>query len=143
MLFGKRKQLLRRVLVVEDEPLIAFDTEHFLGSEGFEIVETVDSVHAAIASIDGAAPIDLVLVDVGLSDGSGVEVARAAHERGIEVLFVTGNCPGEARALAGGCLAKPYSQRDLLASIQAIESVIEGVPPRRLPDGFSLFRSAA
>jgi hypothetical protein len=70
-------------------------------------------------------------------------VAQAAHGLGIPVLFVTGNCPGEAKALAAGCLAKPYPQRDLLAAINAIEAVIEGKKPRKLPGGLSLFSKAA
>lgn len=140
MLFVKKKRLIARVLLVEDEPLLAFDTEHFLAHEGFEIVATVDSVAAALAAIAGDPAIDLVLVDVGLADGSGVEVARAAQARGMRVLFVTANCPGEARRLAAGCLSKPYPQRDLLAAIVAIEAVIGGgKPPRRLPASFSLF----
>lgn len=139
MLFAKKKRLIERILLVEDEPLVAFDTEHFLGSEGFEIVATVDSVAEAVAAITDGEPIDLVLVDVNLADGSGVEVAQAAHDRGIRVLFVTGNCPGEARKLAAGCLSKPYPQRDLLAAIAAIETVMGGKKPRKLPASFSLF----
>lgn len=143
MLFGKKKRRIERLLIVEDEPLVAFDTEHFLTSEGFAIVATVDSVAGAMAVIEGGDEIDLVLVDVNLSDGSGVEVARRAQGQGIAVLFVTGQCPGEARALAAGCLAKPYPQRDLLAAIGAIEAVIEGAPvPKRLPGSFSLFGTA-
>ncbi|MET0309015.1 MAG: response regulator [Sphingomonas sp.] len=142
MLFGKKRRRIERLLIVEDEPLVAFDTEHFLTSEGFAIVATVDSVADGIQAIIDADEIDLVLVDVNLADGSGVDVARAAHREGIAVLFVTGHCPGEARALAAGCLAKPYPQRDLLAAIGAIEAVIEGGKvPRRLPGSFSLFGS--
>jgi hypothetical protein len=55
---------------------------------------------------------------------------------------VTGACPEGARAVAAGCLSKPYAQRDLLAAINAIEAVIEGKKPRRLPNGFSLFEKA-
>lgn len=139
MLFVKKKRLIERVLLVEDEPLVAFDTEHFLSVEGFEIVATVDSVADALAAIEGDAAIDLVLVDVQLSDGSGIDVARAARERGVQVLFVTGNCPGEARRLAAGCLSKPYPQRDLLAAIGAIEAVMSGRKLRKLPGSFSLF----
>lgn len=143
MLFGKKKRLIERLLIVEDEPLVAFDTEHFLRGEGFEIVATLDTVADAIGAIGEGSEIDLVLVDVALSDGSGVEVAQAAHGRGIQVLFVTGNCPGEARSLAAGCLAKPYPQRDLLAAIVALEAVLEGQEPKKLPGSFSLFKSAA
>ena len=144
MLFGKRKRRIERLLVVEDEPLVAFDTEHFLRESGFEIVATVDTVAAALAVIgEEDQEIDLVLVDVSLSDGSGVTVAQAAQAKGFPVLFVTGNCPGDAKALAAGCLSKPYPQRDLLAAIDAIEAVTEGKTPKRMPGSFSLFQKAA
>lgn len=142
MLFAKKNRLIERILLVEDEPLVAFDTEHFLGGEGFTIVATVDSVADALAAIEADPEIDLVLVDVRLSDGSGVDVARAAKARGVCALFVTGDCPAEARALAAGWLAKPYPQRDLLGAIVAIEAVMAGKKPRKLPGSFSLFVSA-
>ncbi|WP_163455048.1 response regulator, partial [Escherichia coli] len=69
---------------------------------------TVDTVAEALRVIALDAALDLVLADVSLADGSGVEVARAAQGRGLPVLFVTGSFPEEARALAAGCLAKPY-----------------------------------
>jgi len=143
MLFGKKERRITRILVVEDEPLVAFDTEHFLEHEGYEIVATVDTVAEALGVIASRGDIDLALLDVNLSDGSGVDVARAAAAKGIKVLFVTGNCPGEARSLAAGCLAKPYPQRSLLSAIGAIETVLAGRPPRRLPGGFSLFLQPA
>ncbi|NML05299.1 response regulator [Sphingomonas sp. G-3-2-10] len=143
MLFGKKKRRIEHVLIVEDEPLVAFDTEHFLRESGFEIAGTVDRVADALALIDTAEEIDLVLLDVNLADGSGIDVAKAAHARGIQILFVTGNCPGDARALAAGCLSKPYPQRDLLGAIDAIEAVVEGKKPKRLPGSFSLFAQAA
>lgn len=143
MLFGKKERRITRLLVVEDEPLVAFDTEHFLGGEGFQIVATLDTVAEALAAIEANDDIHLVLVDVNLSDGSGVDVAREAHRRGINVVFVTGNCPGEARSLAVGCLAKPYPQRDLLSAIAAVERALDGKAPRRLPPSFSLFLQPA
>jgi CheY-like chemotaxis protein len=143
MLFGRRKRRIARILVVEDEPLVAFDTEHLLGDEGYEIVATVDRVADALALIGEGVEIDLVLVDLTLADGSGIDVARAASERGTTVLFVTGDCPGEARALAAGCLAKPYQPRDLLQAIAAIDAVLDGATPKRLPSSFRLFASAA
>lgn len=142
MLFGKKKRRISKLLLVEDEPLVAFDTEHFLSDE-FEIVATVDRVADAIAVIGSGIEIDLVLVDISLADGSGIDVARVAHDGGIAVLFVTGQCPEGGREVAVGCLAKPYAQRDLLAAIAAIESVLEGKAPRRMPGGLSLFAKTA
>jgi len=144
MLFGRKKRRIERVLVVEDEPLVAFDTEHFLTGEGFTIAATVDTMADALRLIAADHALDLVLADINLADGSGVDVARAARERGLPVLFVTGSFPEDARALAAGCLAKPYPQRDLLAAIGAIEAVLEGdKAPKRLPGSFSLFLNPA
>lgn len=144
MLFGRKKRRIERLLVVEDEPLLAFDTEHFLHGEGFAVAATVDTVAEALRVIAEDADLDLVLADVRLADGSGLEVARAAQGRGLPVLFVTGSFPEEAKALAAGCLAKPYPQRDLLAAIDAIEAALEGIKtPRKLPGNFSLFVSVA
>jgi DNA-binding response OmpR family regulator len=143
-MFGRKKRRITRLLIVEDEPLVAFDTEHFLRDAEYEIVSTVDTVADAIAAIGSGPSIDLVLVDVSLSDGSGVDVARAAHAANIPVMFVTGHCPEGGRDVANGCLAKPYAQRDLLAAIAVIEAVLEGkAAPKRLPGGFTLFADAA
>jgi len=143
MLFGKKNRRISRLLIVEDEPLVAFDTEHFLREAEFEIVATVDRVADAMLVIRGGEEVDLILVDISLADGSGIEVAHAAREVSIPVLFVTGSCPDEARSVAVGFLAKPYAQRDLLAAIRAIEAMLEGKKPKRLPGGFSLFDQAA
>lgn len=139
MLFGKKKRRIVRLLVVEDEPLVAFDTEHFLTDAGYEIVATMDRVAQAVELIASGTALDLVLVDVSLADGSGLDVARAAAEHNVHVLFVTGNCPVEAATLAAGCLAKPYAQRDLIGAIAAIETHLDGRKPRKLPNGFRLF----
>lgn len=145
MLFGKKKRRITRLLIVEDEPLVAFDTEHFLRDEEFEIVATLDRVADAMEAIrragDGVGGIDLMLVDVSLADGSGIDVARAAHGAGIPVMFVTGACPVGASEVAVGCLSKPYAQRSLLSAIDAIEQVLEGKAPKRLPSGFRLFEA--
>lgn len=142
MLFGRTQRSIARLLLVEDEPLVAFDTEYLLGDAGYTVVATVDRVADAAVVVEGDQPLDLVLVDVRLADGSGVEVARAARARGVAVLFVTGNCPSEARSLADGCLSKPYAARDLLASIEALDRVRQGDQPGRLPTGLSLFAGA-
>jgi CheY-like chemotaxis protein len=143
MIFGRKKRSIVRLLVVEDEPLVAFDTEHLLTDRDYEIVATVDRVVDALAVIETGVDIHLVLVDVALADGTGIDVARAASERDIPVMFVTGNCPGDAEAYATGCLAKPYTQRALLSAINAVEAAIEGRRPGRLPSGFRLFASKA
>lgn len=143
-MFGRRKRSIERLLIVEDEPLVAFDNEHLLADDGYIVVATVDRVADAVRVIDGGDNVHLVLVDVNLSDGTGVDVARAAHAKGVPVLFVTGECPAGGRDFASGCLAKPYAQRDLLAAISAIDVVSSGgKAPRRLPGGLTLFEQQA
>lgn len=139
MLFGKRERLIRRILLVEDEPLTAFDTEHLLGEAGYEVVATVDSLADASRVID-AEDLDLVLSDISLSgDGDGTDVARAAAARGVPVLFVTGHCPAEAQSLAIGCLVKPHTDRMLKNALAAVEGKLQGKPPKKLPTGLSLY----
>lgn len=142
MLFDRPKRSLTRLLIVEDEPLLAFDTEHFLSDEDFVIVATVDRIADARIHIDGG-DIHLVLVDMSLADGSGLDVARAARDKGMAVLFVTGQAPDGAEEVAHGCLMKPYPQRALLKAIEAIDHVVQGRTPKKLPGGFRLFGDAA
>lgn len=141
-LFGgrqKQAERINRILIVEDEPLVAFDNEYVLQDAGYSVVASVDTVPAAIEAITDHRP-DLVLADVNLSDGgTGIEVAHTARAAGIQVIFVTGACPLEARALAAGCLAKPYSSRDLLAAIEAVDAKLAGRDPKRVPRSFTLF----
>ncbi|WP_294392727.1 response regulator [uncultured Sphingomonas sp.] len=138
MLFGKTERIIHRIVIVEDEPLVAFDNEHFLRDAGYEVAATVDTVPEAIAAI--MEGVDLVLADVNLSSGgSGRDVARIAKERGVPLVYVTGSCPDDARNSAMGLLAKPYSQRDLLGAIQAVDARLAGRQPRRVPKGFTLF----
>jgi DNA-binding response OmpR family regulator len=141
MLFARRKRRISRLLIVEDEPLVAFDTEHLLADADYQVVATVDRVADALQVL-AAEPLDLVLVDLALADGSGVDVAQAAAARDLPVLFVTGGCPADAEALAAGCLSKPYGPRDLLAAIAAVDDLLDGRPPRRVPAALRLFERA-
>lgn len=142
MLFGRKKRVVERLLIVEDEPLIAFDNERFLGDEGYVVVGTFDCVADAVALIESGASIDLVLSDISLADGSGLDVARAARQASINVLFVTGDCPPEGATLAHGWLAKPYDQRRLAQAITIVDQLLQGETPKRLPDGLILFERA-
>lgn len=142
MLFAKRERTIRRILIVEDEPLVAFDTEHLLREAGYEVVATVDSFADAVHVI-GKQPLDLILSDVRLNgDADGTDVARVAAASGVPVLFVSGNCPVEARSLALGCLAKPYSERTLKLALEVVDARLQGRTVKKLPAGLSLYEQA-
>ena len=138
MQFSKRKQVVKRILIVEDEPLTAFDNETMIESAGYEVVATHDNVADALASLDDG-PIDLILSDVKLAgERSGIDLAREATKRGVPVLFATARCPSEAASVAIGCLVKPYSGGVLKDALKAVEMHLEG-ESGKWPKGLELF----
>ena len=69
-------------------------------------------------------------------------MARTAGQLGIPVMFVTGNCPVEARSLAVGCLAKPYSDKMLKSALEALDRSLQGQKVKKLPAGLNLYEKA-
>src|SRR5215212_794435 len=138
MLFGKRKQVVKRILIVEDEPLTAFDNENFLGDAGYVIVATVDDLDEALSVLD-REEVHLVLSDVRLrSDRTGIDLARAAKKRGVPTLFATGHHYPGAAEIAVGCLKKPYSNRQLCKAFEAVDKHLQRQKVKP-PKGLELF----
>ena len=129
-----------RLLVIEDEALVALEIESILRDVGYEIVGIADSLDGALAIASGTRP-DLALVDMHLAEGqSGLTLAAALKARGTPTLFVTGNCPAEAGAgLAIGCLHKPFSDRSLAGAVAVAGEILNGSTPETLPKAFHLF----
>jgi CheY-like chemotaxis protein len=138
MLFGKRKQVVKRILIVEDEPLTAFDNENILGDAGYEVVATVDDFAEALAILD-REDVHLILSDVRLSsEETGIDLARHAKERGIPTLFATGHASLDCSSVALGCLRKPYTERQLCKAIECIDQHLQGGKVKA-PKGLELF----
>ena len=126
MLFGRRKQIVKRILIVEDEPLTAFDNENFLGDAGYEIVATVDDLDEALRVLE-REEVHLVLSDVRLrKQQTGIHLAKAAKERGVPTLFATGHAYPGAAEIAIGCLMKPFTAEDIHRSLAAAEDIMRG-----------------
>jgi len=141
MLFGKRKRIVNRILIVEDEPLTAFANENLIGDEGYEVVATLDRFADAVETLD-REQVDLILCDVRLTgERSGIDLAQVARKRGIPVLFVTGAPPENVSELAIGCLMKPYSDRTLKSALVAVDQYLAGEKARP-PKGLTLYRAA-
>lgn len=139
MLFGKRKRVVNRILIVEDEPLTAFDNEVMLRDLGYEVVATLDSFEDAIERLD-SEEIDLILSDFRLSgERTGLDLARAAKQRRIPIVFSTGHqLPPESVQLALGCISKPYSERTLKLALNAVDKRLSGKAAKP-PKGVELF----
>jgi FixJ family two-component response regulator len=98
----------QRVMIVEDEFLIALDVAETIESMGLEVAGFANARKHAMAL---AAYADIALVDVNLSDGrTGPEIGRElAEQYGITVVFMTGNPEDVEGGVAGslGVLTKP------------------------------------
>lgn len=138
MLFGKRERVVNKILIVEDEPLTAFDNETMIADAGYEVVATHDRFADAVATLDRER-VDLILCDVRLTgERSGIDLAQVAKNRGIPVLFATGLPPENASDLVLGCLLKPYSDRTLKAALKAVDQHLAGEKTKP-PKGLTLY----
>jgi DNA-binding response OmpR family regulator len=114
----------RRILVVEDEPVINQAITDRLRAEGFDVVQAWDGPGAV--EVFGTADPDLVVLDVMLPGYDGHEVCRRIQaERPVPVLMVTAR-DDEADILVGlgvgadDYLTKPFRMRELVARIAAL-----------------------
>ncbi|MFH7244015.1 MAG: response regulator transcription factor [Spirulina sp.] len=112
-----------KILIVEDEPRIASVLSKGLVNRGFATV-VVDQGQSAIHLALGG-DFDLMLLDLGLPDQSGLSVLKAIRERGetlpIILLTVYDDLPHKVQGLTGGAddyLTKPFHLEELVARIQ-------------------------
>ena len=112
-----------RILVVDDERIIAMDIRHTLGRLGYDVPATAVSGEEAVVLAGETRP-DLVLMDISLGEGmDGIEAA--AHIKAlfdVPIIFLTAYSDDEtlARATAEqpfGFLVKPFEERELHSSI--------------------------
>ncbi len=107
-----------RILVVEDEAVVAMSECFVLESLGYQVTSSVASGEQAIAAAERECP-DLVLMDVRLQGRmSGVEAAREIHCRlGIPIVFVTANEGDELEGVdlpgRGARIPKPFTDEQL------------------------------
>ena len=99
---------MKRVLIVEDDPLIALDLQHVIHDLGYETADIANSFESAKRL---APHSDLALVDVNLVDGAtGPRIGQfLAGEFGISVVMVTANPEALAEEISGiiGVISKP------------------------------------
>ncbi|MFC3626618.1 two-component system response regulator CreB [Vogesella amnigena] len=112
------------IMIVEDEPAIADSLAFAIGREGWRASHyaLAGSAEAALAQ---AIP-DLLILDIGLPDGSGLEVLkRLRHHSELPVLLLTARAEELDRVLglelgADDYVVKPFSPREVVARVRAI-----------------------
>lgn len=137
---------ITRILVIEDEALLAFPLAEMLRGAGFQVVGPAPTLERAL-KLARDEVVDLALVDINLRDGSkaGIEAAHALLENwGIPSLFLSGSST-EAhnnQDAALGFLDKTYSPRSVLESIAVAQALINGDLLPALPLGLELFKNS-
>ena len=110
------------VLVVEDEPQMRHFLRAALESHGYRPVEAA-TAREGIAQASGRTP-DVILLDLGLPDGDGLDVTRRIREWSgtpIIVLSARGREQDKVQALDAGAddyLTKPFGVEELLARLR-------------------------
>jgi CheY-like chemotaxis protein len=111
------------IVVVEDDPQYRRLVVRMLEAAGYRAT-AADGFSAALSAIETAAPVDLLLADIGMPAGSphGLSIGKVAQFRrpGLKVLYMSGSDPGDY-LLADGelVLRKPFGSAELVAAIQA------------------------
>lgn len=135
---GEASRALRRVLVVEDEPLIRSLVTSVLATAGFE-ARGVDTAGLAIAALREFDP-DALVVDLDLGDGPGGEEVLAWAERATPwvALVVLTNASSPAvlgvdrtRIPARAAYLHKRSLKDAGSLIETLQQVLLDQPPRR------------
>ena len=106
-----------RVLIVEDEPLILVTAVDMVEDLGHEVQQAMTVAEAERILAGGS--IDLLMVDLGLPDGSGQDLADAAqrkHPR-LRVLIASGQQLSLEGEPAMAAISKPYSEKQIAAAI--------------------------
>lgn len=113
-----------RILIVEDEPLIAEDLRGLLEELGHHVCAVCDNALDAMAEIAAQAP-DLLLLDINLGDGAdGVQLAAAVKgKHPVPFIFVTSHSdPATLERVKplrpAGFIIKPFDENDLRAQIE-------------------------
>lgn len=125
-----------KILIVEDEMLVAMDLESILHDSGFEPLGIAPDLKTAEEYFDQS--IDLALVDLNLRDGlTGPQIGKMLGDKGVTVLFLTANPRILGDGIAGtvGVLTKPTDSdtvRNAVNYALGLRDGLSAAPPRAL-----------
>lgn len=117
--------MTRRILIVEDNPDLAFGLRNNLEIEGYEIAVAADGVEGLAAAREGHP--DLIILDLMMPGLDGYRVLRALREDGdhtpVLILSARGEEADKVRGFRHGAddfVTKPFSLLELLARVEAL-----------------------
>ena len=130
-----------KLLIVEDEPIVALDLQQEVAEFGCEVVGVAESADEALMAVEDNLP-DLALMDVRIVGSmDGIQTARLLREAyGVPVIFLTSysddtTTARAAREMPYGYLTKPFQSRELRATLEVAlhkAKVDQGVRTARL-----------
>jgi DNA-binding response OmpR family regulator len=121
-----------KVLVVEDEALIACDLQQILETHGYKVIGPAASLARAFDLIEQETP-ELALLDVNLGAADSFALADVLAARNCEIIFVTGHSRYwiSAAHRHRTVVEKPFLPRDLIAKVEEGLEASSGAPRRR------------
>ncbi|MDB5362182.1 MAG: response regulator [Rhodospirillales bacterium] len=133
-----------KILIAEDDLMIADMTEEVLVSNGYEVCGIARTVDEAVTLARLHKP-DLALIDMRLADGElGTRIAaELKHLTKLGVLYASGNMPHVMLTADNGhaCLSKPYRPSDLLRGLEIVTDLVDtGRSTTPLPRGFQILQ---
>ncbi len=119
------KEKSGRVLVVEDESLIALELCDMLASLGWIVIGPVGSVAEAMRVLDGTAPVDVALLDVNLDGSLVYPLAERLASEGVPFVFCTGYAQlDDDRFVGRPVVRKPINAAELLGEMRRATSLL-------------------
>ena len=111
----------QRVLIVEDEPIIAFALEDMLEELGYTVIATASDVDQSLRLIRESSP-DAVILDVNLHGVRSYPIADALDDLGAKFIFATGYGDVEhpQRHRSALTIIKPYTLDEVKAAIEKL-----------------------
>ena len=115
--------MAKRVLIVDDEPQIGEVLSAYLAREGF-VTTVKGNVRDAMSELDADEP-DVMVLDITLPDGSGLDILRSVAGREIPTLMLTARADELDRIVglelgADDYITKPFSPREVVARVRAV-----------------------
>ncbi len=113
----------KKILIVEDETIIAMEIESYLLKFGYEVIDICSTANEAYQkAIEN--DVDLILMDIYLMEGDGIDASiQIKKEKDIPIIFLTAHIDEETieRAIEANptaYLMKPFNRQELFAAIK-------------------------